>query len=282
MLLKFTKMHGLGNDFVLLDLISQSVNLTEKMIAKLADRRTGIGFDQLLTVSPPRTPKMDFRYRIFNADGTEAEQCGNGARCFLRFVRDRGLTTKSRIQVETNTGSIECRLEQDGNISVDMGTPILQPDKIPFVTSHCAVTYELEFASCLSSKTEIVNISAVSMGNPHAVIVVDNIDNAPVSQVGPLVESHPRFPQKVNVGFMQVVNRHEIKLRVHERAVGETRACGSGACAAIVAGRIRGLLDEKVTVTLPGGRLSIEWKGDQSSVIMTGPATRVYEGRLQV
>ena len=275
-------MHGLGNDFVFLDLISQSVNLTEKAIAELGDRRTGIGFDQLLTVSPPRTPDMDFRYRIFNADGTEAEQCGNGARCFLRFVRDRGLTTKTSIKVETNKGSIECRLEKDGNISVDMGAPVLQPDKIPFISDKCAVSYELELAACLSAKPTTVNVSAVNMGNPHAVIIVDDIDQAPVNQVGAQVESHPRFPEKVNVGFMEIVNRSHVNLRVHERVVGETRACGSGACAAVVAGRMQGLLDEKVEVTLPGGNLTIEWKGDKSPVIMTGPANRVYEGRLQI
>lgn len=282
MLLRFTKMHGLGNDFVFLDLISQSVNLSEKTIASLGDRRTGVGFDQLLTVSPPRSSEMDFRYRIFNADGTEAEQCGNGARCFLRFVRDRGLTTKTTIKVETNTGIIECRLEKDGNISVDMGAPKLAPDKIPFITDKCAVSYDLELPACLSDKPTQVQVSTVNMGNPHAVLIVDDINSAPVDQIGALVETHPRFPQKVNVGFMQIVSRTEIKLRVHERVVGETRACGSGACAAVVAGRMQGLLDEKVNVTLPGGRLKIQWKGDQSPVIMTGPASRVYEGRLQV
>ncbi|MFT6436080.1 MAG: diaminopimelate epimerase [Candidatus Azotimanducaceae bacterium] len=275
-------MHGLGNDFVFIDLISQSISLSEKTIAELGDRRTGVGFDQLLTVSPPRSPEMDFRYRIFNADGTEAEQCGNGARCFLRFVRDRGLTTKTSIKVETTTGIIECRLEKDGNISVDMGPPTLQPDKIPFITDKCAVSYDLELSQCLTNQPTIVSISAVNMGNPHAVLVVNDVNNAPVNQIGVLVESHPRFPQKVNVGFMQIISRTEIKLRVHERVVGETRACGTGACAAVVAGRLQGLLDEKVNVTLPGGELNIEWKGDQSSVIMTGPASRVYEGRVQI
>jgi len=275
-------MHGLGNDFVFLDLISQSVTLTEKTIAKLGDRHTGIGFDQLLTVSPPRSPEMDFRYRIFNADGTEAEQCGNGARCFLRFVRDRGLTTKNSIKVETNKGSIECKLQKDGNISVDMGSPVLQPDKIPFITDTCAVTYTLKLASCLSTHSETISVAAVNMGNPHAVTIVDNIEHAPVNQVGAMVESHPQFPEKVNVGFMQIVSRNRINLRVYERVVGETNACGSGACAAVVAGRMQGLLDEKVEVFLPGGSLTIEWQGDQSPVIMTGPANRVYEGRLQI
>jgi len=275
-------MHGLGNDFVFLDLISQSVSLTEKTIAKLGDRHTGIGFDQLLTVSPPRSPEMDFRYRIFNADGTEAEQCGNGARCFLRFVRDRGLTTKNSIKVETNKGSIECKLQKDGDISVDMGSPVLQPDKIPFITDTRAVTYTLKLASCLSTHSETISVAAVNMGNPHAVTIVDNIEHAPVNQVGAMVESHPQFPEKVNVGFMQIVSRNRINLRVYERVVGETNACGSGACAAVVAGRMQGLLDEKVEVFLPGGSLTIEWQGDQSPVIMTGPANRVYEGRLQI
>ncbi len=275
-------MHGLGNDFVFLDLISQTVNLTEDTIAKLGDRRTGIGFDQLLTVSPPRSPEMDFRYRIFNADGTEAEQCGNGARCFLRFVRDRGLTTKTSIKVETNKGSIECSLQKDGNISVDMGSPVLQPEKVPFIADKCAVTYQLDLTSCLSTQPQTVNVSAISMGNPHAVTIVDDIERAPVSQVGAMIESHPQFPEKVNVGFMQIVSRRRINLRVHERVVGETRACGSGACAAVVAGRMQGLLDDKVDVYLPGGSLTIEWQGDQSPVIMTGPANRVYEGRLQI
>ena len=225
---------------------------------------------------------MDFRYRIFNADGTEAEQCGNGARCFLRFVRDRGLTTKNSIKVETNKGSIECKLQKDGNISVDMGSPVLQPDKIPFITDTSAVTYTLKLASCLSTHSETISVAAVNMGNPHAVTIVDNIEHAPVNQVGALVESHPQFPEKVNVGFMQIVSRNRINLRVYERVVGETNACGSGACAAVVAGRMQGLLDEKVEVFLPGGSLTIEWQGDQSPVIMTGPANRVYEGRLQI
>ena len=192
------------------------------------------------------------------------------------------MTTKNSIKVETNKGSIECKLHKDGNISVDMGSPVLQPDKIPFITDTCAVTYTLELASCLSTHSETISVAAVNMGNPHAVTIVDNIDRAPVNQVGALVESHPQFPEKVNVGFMQIVSRDRINLRVYERVVGETNACGSGACAAVVAGRMQGLLDEKVEVFLPGGSLTIEWQGDQSPVIMTGPANRVYEGRLQI
>ena len=275
-------MHGLGNDFVVINNLDGDVCLSVEEIRQLADRRFGIGFDQLLMIESATSKDADFRYVIFNADGTEAEQCGNGARCFLRFVRDRGLTTKNSIKVETNKGSIECKLHKDGNISVDMGSPVLQPDKIPFITDTCAVTYTLKLASCLSTHSETISVAAVNMGNPHAVTIVDNIEHAPVNQVGALVESHPQFPEKVNVGFMQIVSRNRINLRVYERVVGETNACGSGACAAVVAGRMQGLLDEKVEVFLPGGSLTIEWQGDQSPVIMTGPANRVYEGRLQI
>lgn len=291
MLLRFTKMHGLGNDFVLLDLITQNFQIREEQIRFLADRRTGIGFDQLLIAQPPDDPGMDFKYRIFNADGTEAEQCGNGARCFLRFVRDRGLTTKSKVRLETSTGSIECQLERDDQISVNMGAPVLQPERIPFITNCPSILYNLELTIPLgggpvtrggAGGTSQVAIAVVSMGNPHAVLNVDNIDTAAVSQLGPLIERHPRFPARVNVGFMQVVDRGRINLRVFERGVGETKACGTGACAAVVAGRLQGLLDQDVEVNLPGGRLQISWAGDQYPVIMKGPACRVYEGRLQI
>lgn len=282
MLLRFTKMHGLGNDFVLLDLISQNIHVREDQIRMLADRRTGIGFDQLLVVEPPDNPAMDFKYRIFNADGREVEQCGNGARCFLRFVRDRGLTTKTRIKLETNTGHIECQLERDGSISVDMGAPVLQPDKIPFLADTASITYELDLALALCPDQQKINLSAVSMGNPHAVIVVEDVELAPVQLIGAALEVHERFPARVNVGFMQIVDRDNIRLRVFERGVGETRACGTGACAAVVAGRLRGLLNETVNVRLTGGDLRISWAGDQKSVIMTGPACRVFEGRLQI
>ena len=280
-------MHGLGNDFVLLDLISQNIRIREDQIRELGDRRTGIGFDQLLLVEPPQDPDVDFRYRIFNADGSEAEQCGNGARCLMRFVRDRGLTTRTVVKLETNTGNIECRLEKDGNITVNMGSPILSPEQIPLLSDHPKIQYELEF--CSSSPVhpgfhppEKVCIAAVNIGNPHAVLNVENVDEAPVSQLGPLIENHKKFPQRVNVGFMQVVSRSKIKLRVFERGVGETRACGSGACAAVVAGRLQGLLDDQVEVTLPGGTLSITWHGDNSDIMLSGPACRVYEGRLQI
>jgi diaminopimelate epimerase len=282
MLLRFTKMHGLGNDFVLLDLISQSITIREDQIRALADRRLGVGFDQLLIVEPPDDPETDFKYRIFNADGTEAEQCGNGARCFLRFVRDRGLTTKTQIRLGTNTGVIEARLEADGNITIDMGAPILEPSRIPFIAEKANITYALDVATPLCRTASTVEISSISVGNPHAVLVVESVDDAPVGQLGPLIENHQRFPQRVNVGFMQIVSRNQIRLRVFERGVGETQACGTGACAAVVAGRLRGLLDETVNVSLAGGNLSISWAGDNSPILMTGPASRVYEGRLHI
>lgn len=282
MLLRFTKMHGLGNDFMLLDLISQGLHIRPEQIRQLADRRRGIGFDQLLIVEPPDNPQMDFKYRIFNADGTEAEQCGNGARCFLRFVRDRGLTTKTSVRLETSTGCIECRLEKDGNITVNMGKPCLTPAKIPFIADQAQILYPLEFEAPFCGSRPSVSISAVSMGNPHAVLTVDDVDTAPVGQWGPIIERHERFPNRVNVGFMQVVRRDRIRLRVFERGAGETRACGTGAAAAVVAGRLQGQLDSRVEVELPGGVLTIGWEGDDAPVMMTGPACRVYEGRLQI
>ena len=277
MLLRFTKMHGLGNDFMMVDLISQRATIQPGTIRELSDRTTGIGFDQLLTVTPPEDPDTDFRYTIYNADGSEAEQCGNGARCFLRFVKDRGLTTKSSIKLQTNTGVITCQLQKDGNVTVDMGAPVLQPARIPFTADAPQILYDLELPDSSS-----VPISAINVGNPHAVLRVDDVDTAPVNELGPIIEAHSRFPEKVNVGFMQILSRHHIKLRVFERGVGETRACGSGACAAVVAGRLQGLLDENVEVDLLGGKLCLSWAGDDSSIMMTGPACRVYEGRLQI
>lgn len=284
MLVRFTKMHGLGNDFVLLDLISQKVQLTAEQIRTLGDRRTGVGFDQLLMVEPPRVPEADFRYRIFNSDGTEVEQCGNGARCYVRFVRDRGLTTKTRITLETNTGLIECQLEKDGNITIDMGPPRLLPAQIPFIAENFQIQQRLELCHTLPAcqlPSEVL-MTPVNVGNPHAVLVVDDVETAPVVQLGKIIESHPRFPERVNVGFMQVVSRDHLKLRVFERGVGETRACGTGACAAVVAGRLQGLIDDHVTVSLPGGDLSLQWPGGESNIKMTGPACRVYEGRLHI
>ncbi len=278
-------MHGIGNDFVLLDFISQNIHLNEEQIRQLADRRTGIGFDQLLIVEPPRDPDMDFRYRIYNSDGSEAQQCGNGARCFTRFVRDRGLTTKTRLKIETSTGSLECRLLKDGNISVNMGGPVLEPGRIPFIADQPSITYQLNPYGQNrkdSDNQAPIEMAVVSMGNPHAVILVDDVGHAPVNTLGPMIQNHPSFPEKANVGFMQIVNRASIKLRVYERGAGETLACGSGACAAVVAGRLQGLLDADVKVELTGGILDVTWKGDQNPVILTGPACRVYEGHLQI
>ncbi len=276
MLLRFTKMHGLGNDFVVIDAISQGVTITSELAQKLGDRRFGVGCDQILVVEPPNHPDIDFRYRIFNQDGSEVEQCGNGARCFAKFVRDHRLTGKNSIRVETASGIIELNVQRDHQIQVNMGVPILEPSAIPFNAEQQDTCYSID------TDGEAQVISAISMGNPHAVLQVDNIDTAPVSTVGPIIERHPRFPQRVNVGFMQVLNRHEINLRVYERGAGETLACGTGACAAVVAGQLQDLLDSPVTVNLPGGSLIIEWSGKGQPVMMTGPATTVYHGRIKI
>jgi diaminopimelate epimerase len=274
MLVRFTKMHGLGNDFMVIDAVSQRVRLTPKIVCRLADRHTGIGFDQLLLVEPPSRPDMDFRYRIFNADGSEVEHCGNGARCFGRFVRERRLTVKDEIHVETARGQAILYLLPDRQVDVDMGVPELSPAEIPFTAECQAATYRVEASG------EQVELSAVSMGNPHGVVLVDNVDTAPVATLGPVLEAHPRFPKKANIGFMQVINRGEIRLRVFERGAGETLACGTGACAAVVAGRLRGLLDEEVLVHLPGGDLRIRWAGEGQPLRMVGPATTVFEGQI--
>ena len=274
MLVRFTKMHGLGNDFMVIDAVSQRVRLTPKIVCRLADRHTGIGFDQLLLVEPPSRPDMDFRYRIFNADGSEVEHCGNGARCFGRFVRERRLTVKDEIHVETARGQAILYLLPDRQVDVDMGVPELSPAEIPFTAESQAATYRVE------ANGEQVELSAVSMGNPHGVVLVDNVDTAPVATLGPVLEAHPRFPKKANIGFMQVINRGEIRLRVFERGAGETLACGTGACAAVVAGRLRGLLDEEVLVHLPGGDLRIRWAGEGQPLRMVGPATTVFEGQI--
>jgi diaminopimelate epimerase len=279
MLLQFTKMHGLGNDFMMVDLVSQQFTLNPELIKELSDRRFGIGFDQLLTVRPPTKPDSDFRYTIYNADGSEAEQCGNGARCFMRFVRDEGLTTKSDVTLETSNSIISCKLEKDGNITVDMGKPTLEPSKIPFVADNRQTNYDLSLGP---EYPDIFSISALNLGNPHAVITVKAVDSAPVLRVGPLIERHSRFPQGVNVGFMEIVSRKKIRLRVFERGVGETKACGSGACAAVVAGRLQGLLDDTVDVQLTGGHLSVTWSNKTETLTMTGPTCKVYEGRLEI
>jgi diaminopimelate epimerase len=272
--LKFSKMHGLGNDFVVIDAVRQQVELDADVVRWLADRRFGIGCDQLLLVEAARLPATDFHYRIFNADGSEVEQCGNGARCFARFVRDQGLTDKDVIPVGTAAGAIRLHVESDGRVRVDMGVPVLEPARIPFLADTEAVLYDLEVDG------ERLMIGAVSMGNPHAVLLVDDVDTAPVARLGPLIERHRRFPRRVNVGFMQVQGPEWIRLRVFERGAGETLACGTGACAAVVSGRIRGLLGPRVRVGLPGGELIIEWPGPGQAVLMTGPAERVFDGEI--
>jgi diaminopimelate epimerase len=276
MKIRFTKMHGLGNDFVVLDAVSQAISLTPQQARFLADRHFGVGCDQILVVEKSRLPEADFRYRIYNADGGEVEQCGNGARCFVRFVHEKGLTAKRAIRVETKGGLIEPRLEEDGNVSVDMGAPRFEPSHVPFVTENDALVQPLQV------NDTIIDITALSMGNPHAVQVVPNVDTAPVAEQGPLIENHPRFPQRVNAGFMQVTDRHAIRLRVYERGAGETLACGTGACAAVVAGIARGLLDSPVQVTTRGGDLTIAWAGPGQPVRMTGPAVTVFEGEIEI
>ena len=276
MKVKFTKMHGLGNDFVVLDAISQHFVLDAAQARYLADRHFGVGCDQILVVEKPTQRGVDFRYRIFNADGGEVEQCGNGARCFVRFVIDHRLTDKREIRVETRSGIIAPRLEAGGEITVDMGVPRLAPAEIPFISDSDAVVQPLRVGNV------DVDISVVSMGNPHAVQVVGDIDSAPVPSEGPLIEGHARFPQHVNAGFMQIVDRNAIRLRVYERGAGETLACGSGACAAVVAGIRRGLLDSPVRVSTRGGELSIAWHGAGMPVLMTGPAVTVFEGEIEL
>ena len=276
MLLRFTKMHGLGNDFMVLDLVSQHAHIQPKHAKQWGDRHTGVGFDQLLIVEAPNNPDVDFRYRIFNADGSEVEQCGNGARCFARFVLDKRLTAKKRIRVETKGGIIELDVRNDGQVCVDMGPPRFVPVDIPFVADAQALSYALEVDG------QVYSIAAVSMGNPHSVLRVDDVGTAPVHELGPKIEHHPRFPQRVNAGFIQVIDRHRANLRVWERGAGETQACGTGACAAAVAAISQGWMDSPVTLDLPGGRLNIEWAGPGKPVLMTGPAVRVYEGQVRL
>jgi diaminopimelate epimerase len=276
MVIAFTKMQGLGNDFVVIDAVSQTVSLTPQQIRRLADRHFGIGCDQVLVVERPQDSGADFRYRIFNADGGEVEQCGNGARCFVHFVRERGLTDKNEISVETASGIIRPRIESDGRVTVDMGVPRFAPQDIPFIADGIALRYELTVGKIS------ITIGAVSMGNPHAVMRVDNVRSAPVAELGPLIENHPRFPKRVNAGFMEVVAPDHIRLRVYERGAGETLACGTGACAAVAAGRRWGLLEETVRVELTGGDLTIRWQGDDNPVWMTGPAVRVFEGSIEL
>ena len=276
MKMPFVKMHGLGNDFVVLDGVRQSVVLTPPQLRRLADRHFGIGCDQILLVEPAGQPGIDFRYRIFNADGGEVEQCGNGARCFVRFVHDQGLTAKREIRVETMGGVIGPRLEDDGTVTVDMGVPVFASAQIPFLAASEDLVQTLRVAD------EDIAITAVGMGNPHAVQLVADVDLAPVERQGPLIEVHPRFPQRVNAGFMQVLDRHTIRLRVFERGAGETLACGTGACAAAVAGIARGLLESPVRVATSGGDLAIAWNGHGTPVLMTGPAVTVFKGEIEL
>lgn len=276
MKIAFTKMHGLGNDFVVIDAINQSLSLTPEQVRFIADRHRGIGCDQVLLVEAPISENMDFRYRIFNQDGGEVGQCGNGARCFTRFVVDNGLTEKTEIAVETASGVIHPRLEADGQVTVDMGVPSFVPNSLPFEAEVESDRYYLQV------NEDEVEIGAVSMGNPHALVLVDDTTTAPVSTWGPVIESHARFPQRVNVGFMQRVSRTQLRLRVYERGVGETQACGTGACAAMAVAHQWGMVDDAVTVQLQGGQLLIRWAGGQTPLLMTGPAQTVFEGTIDL
>ena len=276
MKLAFTKMQGLGNDFVVVDATAHPVELTREQVRRMADRHFGVGFDQLLQVEPPRDAETDFYYRIYNADGDEVEQCGNGARCFVRYVHERGLTKKREVRVGTKGGVIVPRLEADGAVTVDMGKPEFEPSRIPFDAPRRELTYLLNVAG------DEVEVSVLSMGNPHAVQVVPDVDRAPVATQGPLIERHARFPARVNAGYAQIVDRAHMRLRVYERGAGETLACGTGACAAVVAGITRGLLDARVAVETRGGTLAIVWSGVGSPVMMTGPAQTVFEGEIDL
>lgn len=276
MRVSFSKMHGLGNDFMLIDQVSQALRLTPEIVRRLSDRHTGIGFDQLLAVEPPTDPDADFRYRIFNANGSEAEQCGNGARCFAKFVIDAGLSNKTELRLQTSQGTIVTRLKDHDMVEVDMGVPSLDPAQIPFLTDAPATSYLIDVDD---TQVEVV---PVSVGNPHAVLFVDSVANAPVAELGPRLMRHPRFPNGVNVGFCQVIDRGFARLRVYERGVGETRACGSGACAAVVAGVVTERCNERVKISLPGGKVKISWAGAGEPLLMTGPACLVYKGYVEL
>ncbi|AHG76776.1 diaminopimelate epimerase [Mannheimia varigena] len=274
--MQFSKMHGLGNDFMVVDGVTQNVYLTEEMIRTLSDRYRGVGFDQLLLVEPPYDPELDFHYRIFNADGSEVSQCGNGARCFARFVTLKGLTNKRDIYVSTVKGKMVLSLQDDDKVRVNMGEPIWEPAQIPFTANKFEKNY------ILRTDLQTVLCGVVSMGNPHCVLQVDDVKTAPVNELGPLLESHERFPERANISFMQVVNRSHVKLRVYERGAGETQACGSGACGTVAVGIMQGLLDNKVQVDLPGGSLIIEWRGVGHPLYMTGDATHIYDGFIKL
>ncbi|QLH41987.1 MAG: diaminopimelate epimerase [Coxiellaceae bacterium] len=272
MSIRFTKMQGLGNDFVVIDATRNPVELSPSLIRLMGDRHYGIGFDQLLLLEPAPHSSVDFSYRIFNADGSEVAQCGNGARCIGRYIHDHGLSDKTDLTVATLTGQLHIRLEPDSQVTVNMGVPNFEPNKIPFSAPEAAPYYELE------TTQGITEIGAVSVGNPHAVLQVEDVSQAPVKELGAEIESHPRFPARTNVGFMQIISPEQIRLRVFERGVGETLACGSGACAAVAVGKMQGLLADRVLVHLPGGQLLVYWQGDATSVWMTGPAKTVFTG----
>jgi len=276
MALKFTKMHGLGNDFIVIDAINQTVELDQASLRHMADRHKGIGCDQILLVETSQHPQAQLRYRIFNADGGEVEQCGNGARCFARYVTDKGFSQDNPIVVETKSGLLSLTLQSDGQVCVNMGMPKLEPAEIPFVAPQRESSYSLEVDG------KDLDMMAVSMGNPHAVLRVIDVDKADVEGLGPAIECHERFPERVNVGFMQLIDRQTINLRVFERGVGETQACGSGACAAVVVGNLQGWLDQQVTVGLHGGELVISWAGEGNPVMMTGPVATVFEGHIDI
>ncbi|AHF75436.1 Diaminopimelate epimerase [Sodalis praecaptivus] len=274
--MQFSKMHGLGNDFMVVDAVTQNVYFSPEMIRRLSDRHCGVGFDQLLVVEPPYDPELDFHYRIFNADGSEVAQCGNGARCFARFVRMKNLTNKRDILVSTQTGRMVLTVTEDDMVRVNMGEPNFDPQQVPFRAAKAEKTYIMRAAE------QTVLCGVVSMGNPHCVIAVDSVESAPVLTLGPVLESHERFPERANIGFMQVLNRGHIRLRVYERGAGETQACGSGACAAVAVGISQGQLAEQVQVDLPGGRLAISWRGPGHPLYMTGPATHIYDGFIHL
>ncbi|AAM83974.1 diaminopimelate epimerase [Yersinia pestis] len=274
--MQFSKMHGLGNDFMVVDAVTQNVYFSPELIRRLADRHTGVGFDQMLVVEPPYDPELDFHYRIFNADGSEVSQCGNGARCFARFVRLKGLTNKREISVSTQTGRMILSVTEDEQVCVNMGEPDFEPQTVPFRAAKAEKTYILRAAE------HTVLCGVVSMGNPHCVMQVDDVSVANVALLGPVLENHERFPERANIGFMQVVSRDHIRLRVYERGAGETQACGSGACAAVAVGVVQDLLNENVHVELPGGSLHIRWQGPGHPLYMTGPATHVYDGFIHL
>ena len=276
MQVQFSKMHGLGNDFVVIDNVTQNVFFSKEKIQQLADRHFGIGFDQLLLVEPPYDPEQDFHYRIFNADGSEVSQCGNGARCFARFVKMKGLINRNKIKVSTKAGKMVLYLEKDGQVTVNMGVPDFEPARVPLVANKQEKTYIFRV------EERTVFLGAVSMGNPHCVMEVDDVDTAGVHEVDPLLERHERFPEGVNVGFMQILSKDHVKLRVFERGAGETLACGSGACAAVAVGQVQGKLDKEVRVDLPGGSLRIRWQGEDSALKMTGPAEHIYDGQINL